>query len=381
VLVHCVTRKGYGYAPAENHQDDHMHGGGAFDPETGQPLSKGGSSWSKVFAEEMVRLGAERDDLVAITAAMQNPVGFGPFAAAYPRRCFDVGIAEQHALTSAAGMAAAGLHPVVALYATFLNRAFDQLLMDVALHKAGVTLVLDRAGVTGEDGASHHGMWDLALLGIVPGLHLAAPRDAATLRAGLIDCLAIADAPSVLRYPKTPLGPDIPALRTEAGVDVLAEQAGSAGRAVDVLLVSVGAMAGDVLTAGQRVAEAGYTVRVVDPRWVTPVPPGLLGLARAAGAVVTVEDGVVVNGAGARFTQFLRDGGCGVPTKEIGIPVAFLAHGTVGEIRADIGLTPQGISRRTVEFAAAVLGRGEPAGNGSSLSGAPELSATDERRD
>ena len=205
-----------------------MHGGGAFDPETGKSLSKGGTSWSKVFAEEMVRLGAERDDLVAITAAMQNPVGFGPFADAYPKRCFDVGIAEQHALTSAAGMAAAGLHPVIALYATFLNRAFDQLLMDVALHKAGVTLVLDRAGVTGEDGASHHGMWDLALLGIVPGLHLAVPRDAATLRAEFADCLAISDAPSVLRYPKTPLGADIPALRSQDEVDVLAEPAGPA---------------------------------------------------------------------------------------------------------------------------------------------------------
>jgi 1-deoxy-D-xylulose-5-phosphate synthase len=381
VLVHCVTRKGYGYAPAENHLDDHMHGGGAFDPETGQALSKGGSSWSKVFAEEMVRLGAERNDLVAITAAMQNPVGFGPFAAAYPRRCFDVGIAEQHALTSAAGMAAAGLHPVIALYATFLNRAFDQLLMDVALHRAGVTLVLDRAGVTGEDGASHHGMWDLALLGIVPGLHLAAPRDAATLRAAFADCLAISDAPSVLRYPKTPLGPDIPALRSDAGMDVLAEPAGSAGRRVDVLLISVGAMAGDVLVAAQRVAEAGYTVRVVDPRWVTPVPPGLLGCAELADVVVTVEDGVVVNGAGSRFAQFLRESGSSVHTREIGIPVAFLAHGTVGEIRADIGLTPQGISRRTIEFAAAVLGRGDGAGNGGVLSEAQELSATDDRRD
>jgi 1-deoxy-D-xylulose-5-phosphate synthase len=381
VLVHCVTRKGYGYAPAENHQDDHMHGGGAFDPATGQALSRGGSSWSKVFAQEMVRLGAERDDLVAITAAMQNPVGFGPFAAAYPQRCFDVGIAEQHALTSAAGMAAAGLHPVIALYATFLNRAFDQLLMDVALHRAGVTLVLDRAGVTGEDGASHHGMWDLALLGIVPGLHLAVPRDAVTLRAGLADCLDIADAPSVLRYPKTPLGPDIPALRTEAGVDVLAEPAGAAGRPVDVLLVSVGAMAADVLAAGQRVAEAGYTVRVIDPRWVTPVPAGLLAFAGSAGVVVTVEDGVVVNGAGSRFAQFFRDGGCAVPTREIGIPVEFLAHGTVAEIRADIGLTPQGISRRTVEFAAAVLGQGQAEPGSDRLSDAPELSATDDRRD
>ncbi|MEO7286988.1 MAG: 1-deoxy-D-xylulose-5-phosphate synthase [Jatrophihabitantaceae bacterium] len=382
VLVHCVTRKGFGYAPAENHQDDHMHGGGAFDPVTGRSLSKGGRSWSKVFAEEMVRVGAERDDVVAITAAMQNPVGFGPFAKAYPDRLFDVGIAEQHALTSAAGMAAAGLHPVIALYATFLNRAFDQLLMDVALHKAGVTIVLDRAGVTGEDGASHHGMWDLAMLGIVPGLRLAVPRDAPTLRSALAGCLAVSDAPSVLRYPKTPMGEDIDALRSLGSVDVLAEPAGSAGQPVDVLLISVGAMAGDALQAAHRIGEAGYTVRVVDPRWVMPIPPELAELAVAAGVVVTVEDGVVVNGAGSRFAQFLREGGSTVHTREIGIPVAFLDHGTVNEIRAEIGLTPQGISRRTIEFAAAVLGRGDGAGNGGVLTGTSELSASsDDRRD
>ncbi|MDQ2958974.1 MAG: 1-deoxy-D-xylulose-5-phosphate synthase [Actinomycetota bacterium] len=379
VLVHCVTRKGYGYAPAENHQDDHMHGGGAFDPKTGLALSKGGSSWSKVFAEEMVRVGAERDDVVAITAAMLNPVGFGPFAAAYPERCFDVGIAEQHALTSAAGMAAAGLHPVIALYATFLNRAFDQLLMDVALHKAGVTLVLDRAGVTGEDGASHHGMWDLALLGIVPGLHLAVPRDEPTLRSALAGCLAVSDAPSVLRYPKTPLGAAIPAVRSVDGVDVLVEP--DAGP-VDVLLISVGAMASDALSAAARIGEAGYTVRVIDPRWVSPIPPALVSLAGSAGMVVTVEDGVVVNGAGSRFAQFLRESGLSVHTREIGIPVAFLDHGSVAEIRAEIGLTPQGISRRIIEFAAGILGRGDGAGNGGVLSGASELSAeADDRRD
>ena len=397
VLVHCVTRKGYGYPPAENHEADRMHGGGAFDPETGASLSKGGPSWSGVFGEELVRIGAERDDVVAITAAMLNPVGFGPFAAAYPNRCFDVGIAEQHALTSAAGMAAAGLHPVIALYATFLNRAFDQLLMDVALHRAGVTVVLDRAGITGEDGPSHHGMWDLAMLGVVPGIHIAVPRDASTLRSALAGCLAINDAPSVLRYPKTALGADIAAVRTHDDIDVLAEPGQGA---VDVLLVSVGAMAADALAAAARISEAGYTVRVVDPRWVTPVPDGLAGLARQAAVLVTVEDGVVVNGAGSRFTQFLRDREIFVHTREIGIPVEFLEHGSVREVRAAIGLNPQGISRRIIEFAAAVLGRGEVAGselghdetgdesnsshsstgNGGVLTGAPEESAnTDER--
>jgi len=359
VLVHCVTRKGFGYAPAENHEADRMHGGGAFDPETGKFLTGGGRSWSGVFAEEMVKLGAERDDLVAITAAMLNPVGFGPFGAAYPERTFDVGIAEQHALTSAAGLAAGGLHPVIALYATFLNRAFDQLLMDVALHRAGVTLVLDRAGVTGEDGASHHGMWDLALLGVVPGIHIAVPRDAATLRAELAECVAIDDAPSVLRYPKTPLGDDIPAVRREAGIDVLAEPDRDP---VDMLLVAVGSLAADGLAAAARVAEAGYRVRVVDPRWVTPVPAGLLELAGQAELVVTVEDGIVVNGAGSRIAQFLREHGCPTPTRELGIPAQFLPHGKVAEVRAEIGLNPQGISRRIIEHAAAQLGRGDTGG-------------------
>jgi len=380
VLVHCVTRKGYGYAPAENHQADHMHGGGAFDPETGEALSKGGRTWSGVFAEEMVRIGAARDDVVAITAAMLDPVGLGPFAAEFPHRCFDVGIAEQHALTSAAGMAAAGLHPVIALYATFLNRAFDQLLMDVALHRAGVTLVLDRAGVTGEDGASHHGMWDLAVLGVVPGLHLAAPRDEPTLRAALAGCIAISDAPSVLRYPKTPLPADLPALRSAGGIDVLAEPGSGP---VDVLLVSIGAMAPDVLSAADRIGEAGYTVRVIDPRWVSPVPAALAEFAGQAGVLLTVEDGVVVNGAGSRFAQFLRERGLTVHTREIGIPDDFLEHGKVAEVRARIGLTPQGIARRAVEFAAAVLGRGDATeGAGAIFSAAPEAALDpDVRRD
>jgi 1-deoxy-D-xylulose-5-phosphate synthase len=299
-----------------------------------------------VFADEIVRLGAERDDLVAITAAMLDPVGLGPFAARFPDRIFDVGIAEQHALTSAAGMAAGGLHPVIALYATFLNRAFDQLLMDVALHKAGVTVVLDRAGVTGDDGPSHNGMWDMAMLGIVPGIHIAAPRDERTLRSALAEAVSIDDAPSVIRFPKTALGQDIPFVRTIAGVDMLLE---SDTGPVDVLIVSVGAMATDVLAAAGRIAEAGYTLRVVDPRWVTPVSGALLQLAAEAALVVTVEDGVVVNGIGASMTA----------TREIGIPLEVLEHGKVTDVRARVGLTPQGISRRTIEFAAAVLGRGD----------------------
>jgi 1-deoxy-D-xylulose-5-phosphate synthase len=375
VLVHCVTRKGYGYAPAENHEADQMHAVGVIDPETGIGLSKGGRSWTNVFADEIVRIGAARDDIVAITAAMLDPVGLGPFGKRFPKRTYDVGIAEQHALTSAAGMAAAGVHPVIALYATFLNRAFDQLLMDVALHKAGVTVVLDRSGVTGEDGASHNGMWDMAMLGIVPGIHIAAPRDEPTLRSELNEAVLINDAPSVLRYPKTALGADIPAVRSMGGVDVLVE---SGSGPVDVLLVSVGALASDVLTAAVRIGEAGYSVRVIDPRWVTPIPDAVLEFVQQAELVVTVEDGVVVNGVGSRLSQQVRERGLVTQTREIGIPVEFLDHGKVADVRARIGLTAQGISRRTIEFAAAVLGRGEP---GSEVhGGSPEMSANAEKR-
>jgi 1-deoxy-D-xylulose-5-phosphate synthase len=377
VLVHCVTHKGYGYAPAENHVADQMHAVGVIDPETGEQLSRGGRSWTRVFADEIVALGSSREDIVAITAAMLDPVGLGPFAKRFPNRTFDVGIAEQHALTSAAGMAAGGLHPVVAVYATFLNRAFDQLLMDVALHKAGVTIVLDRAGVTGDDGASHNGMWDLSMLGIVPGIRLAAPRDEPTLRTALAEAVAVHDAPTVVRYPKTPLGADVAAVRSLGGVDVLSE---TGTGDVDVLLVSVGALAQDSIAAAGRVREAGFSVRVIDPRWVTPVPEALLGLATQARLVVTVEDGVVVNGVGSRISQRLREAGQDVATAELGIPDEFLDHGKVGDVRARIGLTPQGISRRIIESAAAVLGRGESgslgrAESGNEVTGASHLSA------
>ena len=352
VIVHCVTRKGYGYPPAENDEADQMHQSRGFDPETGQSSATGGRTWTGVFGEEMVRFGEHRDDIVAITAAMCDPTGLSAFARRFPDRTFDVGIAEQHALTSAAGLASGGLHPVVALYATFLNRAFDQLLLDVALHRLPVTLVLDRAGITGEDGASHNGMWDLALLGMVPGIRIAAPRDEATLRAELAEAVEHAGGPTVVRFPKTPLGPDLPAIRQAGGVDVLAEPGPDDD--VDAFVVAVGATAADVLDASTAIRQAGYTVRVVDPRWVTPVDPALLDLARRAALVVTVEDGIVVGGVGSRLAQALREAGIDVPTRELGIPPKFLAHGKVADVRAQVGLTVQDIGRRIVEWSALV---------------------------
>jgi len=367
VIVHAVTRKGHGYAPAENDEADQMHQSRGFDPETGRPTAAGGRSWTAVFSDELVKIGHDRDDVVAITAAMCEPTGLGAFQRAFPGRTFDVGIAEQHAVASAAGLASAGLHPIVAIYATFLNRAFDQVLMDVALHRLPVTLVLDRAGITGDDGASHNGVWDLAILGVVPGLRIAAPRDEQTLRAELREASEHAAGPTVVRFPKTPLGRDIPARRRVGGVDVLAEPDPSAD--VDVLVIAVGATAPDVLEAAESVRQAGYTVRVVDPRWVTPIDSALRQLAARASLVVTVEDGVVTGGVGSRVAQDLHAAGIDVATREIGVPVQFLNHGKVADVRAHAGLSSQSIGRRIVEWSALVQ-RSRETGVGLRASGA-----------
>jgi 1-deoxy-D-xylulose-5-phosphate synthase len=283
---------------------------------------------------------------------MCEPTGLGPFANRFPDRFYDVGIAEQHAVTSAAGMATGGLHPVVAIYATFLNRAFDQVLLDVALHRLPVTFVLDRAGLTGDDGPSHNGMWDLAILGVVPGLRIAAPRDETTLRMALDEAIEHDVGPTVVRFPKTPLGHDLPPVRQVGGVDVLAEP--DVGASVDVLVVSIGSLAYEVLGAAARVREAGFTIRVVDPRWVNPIPRELVDLARAARLIVSVEDGVVASGVGARVAQALRASGVDTPSREVGIPVAFLDHGKVAEVRIEVGFTAQDIGRRIVEWTAQV---------------------------
>jgi 1-deoxy-D-xylulose-5-phosphate synthase len=358
VIVHCVTRKGYGYAPAENDEADQMHQSRGFDPETGIARASSGRTWTGVFGEELIKIAEERDDVVAITAAMCEPTGLGAFSRRFPDRCFDVGIAEQHALTSAAGLASGGLHPVVALYATFLNRAFDQLLLDVALHHLPVTLVLDRAGITGDDGPSHNGVWDMALLGIVPGLRMAAPRDEATLRAALRESVAWSAGPTVVRFPKTPLVEPIPAVRRVGGVDVLAEP--DAESDVDVLAIAIGATARDVLDACGAVRRAGYSVRVVDPRWISPVEPSLTELAARAGLVVTVEDGVVTGGVGARIAQMLSAAGNDVPTRQLGVPHEFPAHGKVSDVRSWAGLAVPDIGRRIVEWAVVVSPDSEP---------------------
>ena len=345
VIVHCLTRKGFGYQPAEDDEADCLHGVSVIDPVTGKPLAGAAPTWTNVFSDEIVRIGADHPDVVALTAAMLQPVGLGAFSAAYPERVFDVGIAEQHAVTSAAGLAMGGLRPVVCVYATFLNRAFDQVLMDVALHKLPVVFVLDRAGVTGEDGPSHNGMWDLSILNVVPGLSVAAPRDGATLRSALRESLARTDGPSVVRFPKGPVGEDIPAVRSYDGVDVLRE-------GDDVLLVAVGPMARTALDVAERLGDQGITATVVDPRWVKPVEPPLAALAAAHDLVVTIEDGGRAGGVGSAIAQHLRDSGVGVPVLTFGLAQEFLAQGKRDAMLVEQGLGAQELARAVVEAVA-----------------------------
>jgi len=333
VLVHCVTEKGRGYAPAETDEQDKMHSYRRIDPVTGDRIASTAPTWTEVFGAELNALAAERPELVAITAAMLEPTGLEPMRAKFPDRVFDVGIAEQHAVTSAVGLAMGGVHPVVCLYATFLNRAFDQLLMDVALHSCPVTLVLDRAGVTGEDGPSHNGMWDLSILQVVPGLRIAAPRDASSLRRALREAVEV-DGPTVIRFPKGSPGADLPVISQVSGLDVL-----RAGEPEDVLLVCVGALAGLALQVAGELAAAALGVTVVDPRWVMPVNPALARLARRHRAVVTLEDSGRVGGVGAAVALKLRDDAVAVPVHTIGLPQRFLEQGTRAEVLADCGLT------------------------------------------
>ncbi|RAN73338.1 1-deoxy-D-xylulose-5-phosphate synthase [Bacillus sp. SRB_336] len=355
VIVHAFTEKGRGYAPARAHIADQFHAVGVIDPETGVSVeTSGGMSWTGVFGEEIARIADERPDIVGITGAMLIPVGLQKMAERHPGRVIDVGIAEQHALTMAAGMAFGGLHPVVAMYATFLNRGFDQLLMDVALHRAGVTVVLDRAGVTGPDGASHHGMWDLSMLQIVPGLHLAAPRDAERLREELREAVAVTDAPTVVRYSKGRVGPEVKAVeRLDDGVDVLSRTdtslQGGGELESDVLIVSVGAMSELALDVAGRIGAQGITSTVVDPRWVMPVPRSIITLASRHRIVIVMEDGVRSGGVGSRIRQELRAAGVDTALNEVGLPVAFLDHGTRAEVLERVGLTAQRVAQDVVE--------------------------------
>jgi 1-deoxy-D-xylulose-5-phosphate synthase len=350
VLVHVITEKGKGHAPAVNDEAEKFHAVGVVDPETGEPVNKLVKSWTSVFSDELVKIGAERSDVVAITAAMMGPTGLDKFEKSFPDRTFDVGIAEQHATTAAAGMAYAGLHPVVAVYSTFLNRAFDQLLLDVALHKAGVTFVLDRAGVTGDDGPSHNGIWDLALTGIVPTLHVAAPRDGARIRETLREAIDISDAPTLLRFPKGAVNADIPAFERRDGVDVLYR-----GESADILLVSIGAFAAMAVEAAGQAYREGVGVTVIDPRWVKPLPKSLITMAQRYKSVVVLEDGIKHGGIASTISELFRDAGLSVPVHSIGVPLAFIEHSKRAEVLQDLGITVQNITRSLVTWSASDL--------------------------
>ena len=342
VIVHVITRKGLGYPAAEQNEIDCLH---QFPAAGAAP-----GTWSRVFGDELLAIGERRSDVVAITAAMLHPTGLAQFAAAYPERVYDVGIAEQHAVTSAAGLALAGLHPVVAIYSTFLNRAFDQTLMDVGLHRLPVTFALDRAGVTGPDGASHHGMWDGSILQLVPGMKIAAPRDAKRVAELLNEAVEVSDGPTVVRFPKGKVGGEVEAVAKLGGMDVLREP--GPGLGADVLLVGAGPMALTGLEAADRVADHGIGVTVVDPRWTKPVDEALVSAAQRHRLVVTVEDNGRVGGFGDAVARLLRDRDVDVPVKTFGLPQEFLCHGTREEVLDDAGLTSQQLALRITEAVA-----------------------------
>ena len=352
VIVHVVTRKGMGYPPAENDEAEQMHACGVIDPKTGLATKVAAPGWTSVFSDALIAHATARRDIVAITAAMPGPTGLAAFGERFPDRLFDVGIAEQHAVTSAAGLAMGGLHPVVAIYSTFLNRAFDQVLMDVALHKLPVTVVLDRAGITGNDGASHNGMWDLSVLNIVPGMRVAAPRDGARLREELGEALDISDGPTAIRFPKGEVGEDIPALERIGGVDVLTRPA--AGLTEDVLLIGVGPFAAMALKVADRLRKQGIGVTVVDPRWVLPVPKALGALAGAHKLVVTVEDNGGHGGVGSAVSVALRAEDIDIPCRDIAVPQRFLDHASRGEVLHEIGITEQHVARQVTGWVAAL---------------------------
>ena len=379
VIVHVITEKGRGYDPARNDEADQFHAVGKIDPATGEPLGSSDTvGWTDVFAEALVDAGERREDIIAITAAMLRPTGLQPFAQRFPDRVYDVGIAEQHAVASAAGLAFGGLHPVVAIYATFMNRAFDQVMMDVALHRAGVTFVLDRSGVTGPDGPSHHGVWDLAMLQLVPGIRIAAPRDERRLREEFDEAIAVADAPTVVRFPKGAVSPELPAIeRLADGTDVLWQHGEQ-----DVLLVGIGPMAQLAVDVAERLRAQGIGATVIDPRWVVPVQPSVVELAASHRLVITIEDGIRVGGIGTRVRQVLREAGVDTAVDELGLPDAFIDHATREQILDDAGLTAAKIAQDVV---AQVLGTRIPVARPSTDTGAiwavaPESARVDEER-
>lgn len=355
LIVHVATEKGHGFAPAVNNEADQMHSTGVIDPVTGEALGEAGPGWTSVFSEELLRAAHEREDIVALTAAMAGPTGLTPFAEKFPSRFFDVGIAEQHAVTSASGMALGGLHPVVAIYSTFLNRAFDQLLMDVGLINQPVTLVLDRAGVTGSDGASHNGVWDMAITSIVPGIRVAAPRDADRLREEFHEAIAVDDGPTVVRFPKGDVGPAIEAVRrTPGGCDILIDPREAGDKTTDevpeVLIVAVGEFAENAVAAAEQLNSEGHCITVVDPRWIVPVNPEIIDMAASADMVVVYEDGIVRGGIGSAIGEVLSAAEVDTPLRHLAFPDVFPKHASRSQLIASVGLDAESARTSIAEW-------------------------------
>ncbi|MBV8559397.1 MAG: 1-deoxy-D-xylulose-5-phosphate synthase, partial [Acidimicrobiia bacterium] len=342
IVVHVITRKGKGYPFAEDDEEKCLHDAPVFDPVTGPPIGwSAPSGYTQAFSEALVSV-AERDPrVVAITAAMPGPTGLLPFQARFPDRFFDVGIAEQHAVTAAAGMAMGGLRPVVAVYSTFLTRAFDQVNLDVGLHRLPVVFCIDRAGITGPDGASHHGLLDLALLTKVPGMTVLAPSSAQDLKVMVADALGITDGPVAIRYARG-AARQVPPQQVGSGL-----QARRVRQGTDVCIVGVGRMVEAAEDAALLLEDQGVSATVWDARVVKPLDPTMICDAAGHPLVVTVEDGVRLGGAGSAISDAvaaLDPERQAPPVIVLGTPDAFIAQGTPAQILAELGLDGRGIA-------------------------------------
>jgi 1-deoxy-D-xylulose-5-phosphate synthase len=339
ILVHVLTHKGRGYAPAEDDDEKHLHDAPVFDPAIGPPPAVP-TGYTQTFADAIIKEAELDERIVTITAAMSGPTGLLPFQARFPDRFFDVGIAEQHAVTGAAGMAMGGLRPVVALYSTFLNRGWDQVVYDVALHRLPVVFCLDRAGITGPDGASHHGVYDLAILSKVPGMRILAPSSAQELQVMLHDAMDLADSgPVAIRYPR---GAARQVGEHEVGVGLLARRTREGDGSACVL--AVGRMVTVAEKAADALTEAGIPTTVWDVRSCVPLDETMIDDAASHQLVVTCEDGIREGGIGMAMADRIHAVRDGVPVRVLGLPTRFIPQGKPEEILAQFGLNADGIA-------------------------------------
>jgi 1-deoxy-D-xylulose-5-phosphate synthase len=338
ILVHVLTEKGRGYPPAEDDDEKHLHDAPVFDPAVGPPKAVP-TGYTQAFADAIIKEAEENPLIVAITAAMPGPTGLIPFEARFPKRFFDVGIAEQHAVTGAAGMAMGGLRPIVALYSTFLNRGWDQVVYDVALHRLPVIFCLDRAGITGDDGPSHHGVYDMVLMSKVPGMRVLAPSSAQELQVMLHDAVRLADeGPVVIRYPK---GVANVVGEHEVGVGLLARRLQEGDGTVAVL--AIGKLVASAMKAAKLLEEQGIRATVWDVRCCAPLDEAMIVDAARHGAVVTCEDGIRDGGIGMTMATRIHSIRTDVPVTVLGVPTQFIPQGKPERILARLGLDTDGL--------------------------------------